>query len=113
MRDDHSNTSPLSSPLPRPLSSPSMDRSSFDQEDDKGGDKGNDKGSVVTYLTLRLAALLGLLLAAGCKLGPDYHRPAALGTNAMPAVFLGETNPEGGPGWKPAEPSAHLPRGAW
>jgi len=56
--------------------------------------------------------LLGaLVLLAGCKVGPDYHRPAPLGTNALPATFDGmNTNAAD---WKPAEPSAYLPRGAW
>jgi outer membrane protein, multidrug efflux system len=36
-----------------------------------------------------------------------------LGTNAMPAAFSGTTNlPDAGE-WKPAQPAAHLPRGAW
>ncbi len=53
-----------------------------------------------------------IAFAAGCAVGPDYQRPSALGTNALPAQFgdlaitnLGE--------WKTAEPAAHLPRGAW
>jgi outer membrane protein, multidrug efflux system len=44
--------------------------------------------------------------------GPDYQRPSALGTNGMPAAFAGVTATNLGE-WKPAEPSAHLPRGAW
>ena len=54
------------------------------------------------------ALVLVFLGLAGCTVGPDYHRPAALGTNAVPAVF---TDPNAG--WKTAAPSAHLPRGAW
>jgi outer membrane protein, multidrug efflux system len=56
----------------------------------------------------------GLLAAvlAGCTVGPKYQRPAALGTNAMPASFAGTTSTNAG-SWKPAQPSAHLPRGAW
>jgi multidrug efflux system outer membrane protein len=52
------------------------------------------------------------LLLAGCAVGPNYQRPPALGTNAMPAAFFGatSTNLEA---WKPAQPSAHLPRGSW
>jgi len=44
--------------------------------------------------------------------GPDYHRPAPLGTNAMPATysFVATTNAGA---WKPATPSAHVPRGPW
>ena len=61
--------------------------------------------------SMRLAALAGATLLAGCAVGPDYHRPAALpGTNAVPAIFgdASITNE-----WKPAEPAAQLPRGAW
>jgi outer membrane protein, multidrug efflux system len=54
----------------------------------------------------------GLLWLAGCAVGPDYQRPSALGTNAMPAVFA-ETTPTNQGTWKPAEPSAHQPRGPW
>lgn len=62
---------------------------------------------------LRLAfALLPLALVVdGCKVGPDYHRPAPLGAKAIPASFSGvSTNAAL---WKQAEPSAGLPRGAW
>src|ERR1035441_5458209 len=52
------------------------------------------------------------LLLAGCAVGPDYHRPTALGTNAMPQSFSGPI-PTNAAIWKPAEPSAHLPRGSW
>ncbi len=38
-------------------------------------------------------------LAAGCRVGPDHHTPAPLGTNAMPARFDGATN---GVAWLPA-----------
>ncbi len=53
-----------------------------------------------------------LILLAGCAVGPNYQRPQALGTNAMPAVFTGATPTNAGE-WKLAQPSAHLPRGAW
>ena len=59
----------------------------------------------------RVAALAGAAWFAGCAVGPDYHRPAALpGTNAVPAKFgdVSITNE-----WKTAEPAAQLPRGAW
>ncbi len=52
------------------------------------------------------------LLLAGCAVGPNYHRPTALGTNAMPASFSGAM-PTNTSIWKPAQPSAHLPRGPW
>jgi multidrug efflux system outer membrane protein len=55
--------------------------------------------------------LLALLLA-GCTVGPNYHRPGALGTNAMPSSFVGATSTNLGE-WKLAQPSAQLPRGSW
>ena len=55
--------------------------------------------------------LLGLL--AGCAIGPDYRLPAAIGTNRMPAAFAGAAALTNMGNWKPAEPSAHLPRGVW
>ena len=59
-----------------------------------------------------IACLTGAIAISGCKVGPDYARPEPLGTNATPAGFSGApaTNETA---WKPAEPSAHLPRGAW
>jgi NodT family efflux transporter outer membrane factor (OMF) lipoprotein len=57
------------------------------------------------------AALAGAVWFAGCAVGPDYHRPAALpGTNAVPAKF-GDSSITNE--WKTAEPAAQLPRGAW
>jgi outer membrane protein, multidrug efflux system len=55
---------------------------------------------------------LVLSLFAGCAVGPDYHRPAALGTNAVPPDYTGGM-PTNTSIWKPAQPSAHLPKGAW
>ncbi len=60
--------------------------------------------------SLVLIAVVAAL--AGCSVGPNYQRPAALGTNAMPAVFTGATSTNAVE-WKPAQPSAHLPRGTW
>jgi multidrug efflux system outer membrane protein len=59
-----------------------------------------------------LAAIILGLLFAGCAVGPDYHRPAALGANPVPAAF-GDPAITNAGDWKTAEPSAHLPRGAW
>jgi multidrug efflux system outer membrane protein len=62
------------------------------------------------------AALAGMamLVAAGCAVGPDYHRPGALPHQPLPAAF---TAPSGtGTNvivWKVAEPSANRPRGEW
>lgn len=53
-----------------------------------------------------------VVLLGGCMVGPDYQRPAALGTNALPAAFA-ETTATNLGDWKPAVPAAHLPRGAW
>ena len=59
-----------------------------------------------------VTAFLAVGLLAGCAVGPDYHRPAALGANAMPAAF-GDAAITNAGNWKSAEPSAHLPRGDW
>jgi multidrug efflux system outer membrane protein len=56
-----------------------------------------------------LAAALALLLA-GCKVGPNYHRPAPLPNQPTPASYTGSTNMAF---WKVAQPAASLPRGAW
>jgi multidrug efflux system outer membrane protein len=62
----------------------------------------------------RMGLAIGLvLLLSGCLVGPPYQRPAALGTNAMPAQFSGAASSTNLPGWKLAEPSAHLVRGNW
>ena len=54
-------------------------------------------------LWLALAGVL--MLAVGCAVGPNYHRPSA----PTPQVFK-EQPPEG---WKQAEPNAAIPRGKW
>jgi len=59
-----------------------------------------------------ITALLVIALFAGCAVGPDYRRPAALGANVMPAAF-GDAAITNADNWKHAEPSAHLPRGDW
>lgn len=53
----------------------------------------------------RLGVIWITVLLAGCAVGPDYKRPAAVAT--MPATYA-STN-----GWKVAEPQAHLPKGTW
>ncbi len=65
--------------------------------------------NAINYL---LGSFFVVFLAAGCAVGPRYDRPAALGTNAMPAAFAEAVSTNAGE-WKTAEPSAHLPRGAW
>jgi multidrug efflux system outer membrane protein len=52
------------------------------------------------------------LVISGCAVGPDYKRPSALATNAVPAAFS-STAGTNAAAWKPAEPSAHIPRGRW
>lgn len=55
--------------------------------------------------------LLAGVVFTGCTVGPEYHRPAAVETNTLPASFS-ETRTNF-PEWKMAAPSAHLPRAAW
>lgn len=52
---------------------------------------------------LRFCAIACMTMLSACKLGPDYERPAL----ETPTVYkeVGD--------WKPAEPAAHLDRGAW
>ena len=52
------------------------------------------------------------LLLTGCAVGPDYQRPPALASAAMPAAYAGSSATVPGK-WKTAQPSAHLSRGAW
>ena len=59
-----------------------------------------------------ITAFLAVALLAGCAVGPDYHRPAALVANPMPAAF-GDAAISNASKWKTAEPSAHLARGDW
>jgi outer membrane protein, multidrug efflux system len=64
------------------------------------------------HVKTAVGSVLAAVLIAGCAVGPDYQRPAALATNAMPAAFAETTATTLG-NWKTAEPAAHLPRGAW
>jgi multidrug efflux system outer membrane protein len=51
---------------------------------------------------------------AGCAVGPDYHRPAALPGQTVPQKFSGDVSADTNQvAWKIAAPSAHLPRGEW
>jgi NodT family efflux transporter outer membrane factor (OMF) lipoprotein len=49
---------------------------------------------------------------AGCAVGPDYHRAAALPGQPLPETFS-DNNPTNATVWKIAEPSANRPRGEW
>lgn len=64
-----------------------------------------------------ISFISALLLAAGfagCAVGPDYKRPAALPSQPLPKKFGGDSYSITNQGiWKIAEPSAHLPRGEW
>src|SRR5436309_66356 len=59
-----------------------------------------------------LVPSLLLALLVGCAVGPNYHRPDALGSTPMPAAF-GDAAITNTANWNSAEPSAHLPRGDW
>jgi NodT family efflux transporter outer membrane factor (OMF) lipoprotein len=49
------------------------------------------------------ALVLASLSLAGCEVGPDYHRPAAVTAPAFKELA----------GWKPAQPRELAPRGDW
>lgn len=60
-----------------------------------------------------LAPCLCLALP-GCRVGPDYSRPSALSHQREPPGFANQSAaPVNEPGWKQAQPLAHIPRGAW
>jgi len=65
--------------------------------------------------TVAFISALGLVAAfAGCAVGPDYRRPAALPHQPLPAQFSTNAPAATNDGiWKVAEPSAHLSRGTW
>lgn len=56
--------------------------------------------------------ILSALLLGACKVGPNYHRPSALGTNAVPTLYS-ETAGTNTNEWKVATPAAQIPRGTW
>ncbi len=58
------------------------------------------------------SAVIGLILA-GCSVGPDYHRPAALQNQPLPKAFTVATSGTNSVTWKVAEPAAGVPRGDW
>jgi multidrug efflux system outer membrane protein len=61
-----------------------------------------------------IGSLIAIAALAGCAVGPNYHRPQVMPTQAVPEKFsdtsLADTN-QGA--WKIAEPSSQIPRGAW
>jgi multidrug efflux system outer membrane protein len=61
-----------------------------------------------------LCFLLLIAGVAGCAVGPDYHRPAAITDHPLPKNFSDENSADTNQGsWKIAEPSANVPRGEW
>ena len=66
----------------------------------------------IRLLTSAATSFLLALAFAGCKVGPDYQRPSPLAQAPMPEAFS-SASATNTPEWKPAEPSAHLPRGPW
>jgi multidrug efflux system outer membrane protein len=52
------------------------------------------------------AAFAATLVAVGCAVGPNYHRPEAVAS--MPKAYT-----EAGHAWKKAAPQAEVPRGPW
>ena len=59
-----------------------------------------------------LAASALVLLAAGCTVGPNYHRPAVPDAPAWKENAVPPPNPPNGT-WKPAQPSDQVLRGKW
>src|ERR1700685_2076055 len=53
-------------------------------------------------------ALLFSVTLAGCAVGPDYRRPAAVPSQPVPIA-----SPIDGVPWKTAMPAAERPRGQW
>jgi outer membrane protein, multidrug efflux system len=76
------------------------------------GDLKTERQPQPSFAVLLMAGAIVALMLAGCAVGPDYSRPGVTGTNALPAAFSGATSTNA-TDWKPAQPSAHLPRGAW
>jgi multidrug efflux system outer membrane protein len=64
---------------------------------------------------MRIFATIGFLalVLAGCSVGPDYHRPAALPVQPLPQAFTVVTSGTNMVTWKVAQPAADKPRGAW
>lgn len=59
-------------------------------------------------------AIIGIgIILAGCSVGPDYKRPAALQNQPQPKAFTVTTEGTNQVVWKVAQPSANVPRGYW
>jgi multidrug efflux system outer membrane protein len=53
-----------------------------------------------------------LVVAGGCSVGPDYHRPEPTAVGPIPKAFSA-TEATNGPVWTPSQPASDLPRGEW
>lgn len=65
---------------------------------------------------MKLSHLFGPIVAlvlAGCAVGPNYKRPAALPAQPLPKSFTTVTPGTNEVVWKVAQPSANAPRGDW
>ncbi len=82
-----------------------------DQNCDLGVARPTGHGLLPGIAQIFITAMIGLGFV-GCSVGPDYHRPEALGATALPANFA-ETNRTNQGEWKTAEPAAQIPRGSW
>ena len=60
-----------------------------------------------------LIAIIALGILAGCAVGPNYHRPAALPAQPLPQAYTVAANGTNEVVWKVAQPSADIPRGEW
>ncbi|HUE36666.1 MAG TPA: efflux transporter outer membrane subunit [Candidatus Acidoferrum sp.] len=58
-------------------------------------------------------AVIAVGFFAGCAVGPNYHRPAALQNQPLPKAFTVATTGTNDVVWKIAQPSADAPRGDW
>jgi multidrug efflux system outer membrane protein len=66
-----------------------------------------------SFLLLSLFVISHSSFLTGCSVGPDYHRPSALGTNSLPTAYTVPDSATNSTDWKIAAPAAQLPRGPW
>jgi outer membrane protein, multidrug efflux system len=64
-------------------------------------------------MRISVIAIFAAFILAGCAVGPNYHRPAALQNQPVPKNFTVATAETNEVVWKVAEPSANVPRGDW
>jgi NodT family efflux transporter outer membrane factor (OMF) lipoprotein len=63
--------------------------------------------------TSQLALLAMTLLFAGCRVGPNYHRPPAATAPAFKESAVPPPNPPGGGGWKQVAPNDSAMKANW